>query len=170
MTTPETHIDDAEDTEVVYCHRRNCPGSTGLRCYRTGVPICMKCAIRTPVGYISPEAHKQQADKYYNINPADYLIAASVALAATLLIGFPLMIFLGRIWFLMFFIAPAVGGAIGEVTVRAIGNRRGRYLRQVVGGAIIFGVLGLMMISLFSAIIFGVFAIGAALARLQIAL
>ncbi len=42
---------------------------------------------------------------------------------------------------LTFFIGGAVGGFIGRMTKRVIGNRRGRYLPHVVAATIVLGVL-----------------------------
>lgn len=178
MTTPNVQADAQEaerheaDDELIYCHRRNCPGSSGLRCYRTGVPICTKCAVRTPVGYISKDAQKQHEDRYYNIRPVDYALAGAAAFFTTLLVGWPLIAFLGRLWFLMFFVGPVVGGIIGEAAGRVIRFRRGRYTRQVVSGAIVAGLLLLLLSTgnLLAVVLFGAFATGAALARLQVAL
>ena len=170
MTSPEaTH---EEHIEVVYCHRRNCPGSTGLRCYQTGVPICMKCSIRTPVGYISKDAAKARADQYYNMTKLDYLIAATVAFWSVVLIGFPLVVLLGGIWLIMIFAGPAVGSMIGEVVFRAIRRRRGRHTVKVVVGAMAGACFALLLMTgnIFGVILFAAFTIGTALTRLRVAL
>lgn len=171
MLTPEMQAETQEEqTDIIYCQRRNCPGSTGLRCYQTNVPICMKCAVRTPVGYISKDAAKMQADRFFNIRVSDYVIAAIVAFGATLFIGFPVVLFLGRIWYFMFFLTIPIGGAIGEMVSRSIGNRRGRYTSHIVATAIVMGVLPLILLNLLAGLIYGAGIIGTALSRLKVAL
>lgn len=163
---------NVEETELIYCGKPNCPGSTGLRCIRTNVPICSKCAVLVKgVGYISKDAAREQEKKFYNVVPTDYLVVGAISFFGTLVIGFPLNIFLGGIWFLMFLLGPAVGSAIGEVTWRIIGNRRGKYMSQTVTGSIIAASLLLfIIIPSFSVIIFGGMAAFSAAARFQVGL
>lgn len=156
----------------IYCDRKGCPGSSGLRCQRTNVPICVKCAVRTPVGYISKDAAKQQADKYYNIANQDYLLAGAVAFFATLLTGFVMTIVFGRFFLLGFLFATPVGAAVGELVWRSIRYRRGRYTARVVSGAMLFATGILFVITGFSliALVFGIIATAAAVSRFQVTL
>ncbi len=155
---------------VLYCDRRNCPGSTGLRCQRSGVPICSKCAVRTPVGYISKDAAKQQADKYFNITPADYIIAGLVAFFATFGVGLMLVTFLGRFWILLLIASAPIGGGIGEMAWRCIRYKRGRHIGRAVGVAMVAATGILFLIGGFISLIFGLIATGAAVSRFEIAL
>jgi hypothetical protein len=154
---------------VIYCDRRGCPGSTGLRCYRTGVPICQKCAIRTPVGYLSKDAAREQQNLYFNITSVDYVIAAVVSFIMSVLAGFFISILP---FFFAFFVAVPIGAAISEIVFRALRKRRGRYTTQVVGAAMVLGVLLIFPFvgNLFSLIIFAFVGIGTATARLQVGL
>jgi hypothetical protein len=171
MTTPEITTNETEE-ERIFCHRRNCPGSTGLRCYQTGVPICMKCSVRTPVGYISKDAAKDRADKFFNISVSDYVVVATIAFMGTLITGFFAVSFLGFLWFLLIFIGPALGGIIGEMIFRGIRRRRGRYTRQIVIGSMIAANIILFFVTgnLLALGIFAFTATSAAIARLQVAL
>lgn len=171
MTTPEITTDNTEE-ERIYCHRRNCPGSTGLRCYQTGVPICMKCSVQTPVGYISVDAAKDRADRFFNISVSDYVVASVIAFMGTLITGFFAVTLLGFLWFLLIFIGPAIGGAIGEMIFRGIRRRRGRYTRNIVIGSMIAANIILLFLTgnLLALGIFAFTATSAAVARLQVAL
>ncbi len=181
MTTPQVEIPE-QDEERVYCHRRNCPGSTGLRCYQTGVPICMQCAVRTPVGYISKDAQKERQAIYFNIHNMDYLLVALVGFFGTLLIGFPAVLILSGFGifalFIMAMVGSGIGGLIGELTFRAIQRRRGRYTQQILMGAMIsanFLILFplLLTLNVYGLLIGGFFAvtsIGSAVARIRVAL
>lgn len=176
MTTPEMNI-EAEDQRV-YCHRRNCPGSTGLRCYQTDVPICMQCAIQTPVGYISKDAQRERQKVYFNIQTKDYILLALVGFFTTLFIGYPVVLLVSGLgfigFFIMAFVGSAIGGSIGEASFRAIGRRRGRYTDRVLIGAMVSACLIIFLFSgLYVVIGLGIFAftaIGAAVARIRITL
>lgn len=154
----------------IFCDRRNCPGSEGLRCQRTNVPICSQCAVRTPVGYISKDAAKQQADRFFNIGMPDYVIAGGIAFFATLISGFIVSMFLGSIWLILFFIGAPVGGAIGDTAWRAIRYRRGRYTSRVVGGAMLLATFMLFPFGGISALIFGGIATVTAVSRFEVAI
>jgi uncharacterized membrane protein len=160
-----------EKDGVMYCDRRGCPGSTGLRCQRTSVPICSKCAVRTPVGYISKDAARLQANRYYNIEVVDYLIAAVIAFVATLVAGFMLVTIFGGFWFIGLLVSAPLGGGIGELVWRSIRFRRGRYTSRVVGGAMLLatGILFAFGGSIVG-LIFGVIATTTAVSRFQVAL
>lgn len=156
---------------VIYCDRRGCPGSTGLRCQRTNVPICVKCAVRTPVGYISKDAAKLQADKYFNIELKDYIIAAIVAFVATLVIGFIVSFIFGGFFLIGFLIAGVVGGSVGELVWRSIRYKRGRYTSRVVGGAMLLATLFVFLAGGgIVGLAFGVIATVAAVSRFQVTL
>jgi hypothetical protein len=128
---------DAEG--VTFCDLRGCRGSSGLACYRTGVPICLNCAVKTPVGYISREAQREQANVFYDATTGDYVKTGVVAFLAHLFIGFlatrlALLAvgFLGFFGFIfVLFIAASAGSAVSEAVWRAIGRKRGRYTGQI---------------------------------------
>lgn len=161
---------------TIFCDRRECPGSIGLRGQRTGVPICMSCAVQTPVGYISKDAAREQANKFFNIESSDYVVAAIIAFMITFISGFMVGAFFVRFsffgLFVLLLIGGAVGGTIGEVVVKSIKNRRGRYTSQVVGGAMVtatffaFLFTGLSLMTL----IYGLIVASATVSRFEIAL
>lgn len=161
---------------TIFCDRRGCPGSSGLRCQRTEVPICLKCAVQTPVGYISEDAAREQADKFFNIASSDYVIASGISFAATFFSGFIFAALFGGFGFfaifILFFIGGAIGGSIGEIVMRSIKNRRGRYTSHVVGGSMIIATFFVFLLSGFAltALIYGGIATSAAVSRFQIAL
>jgi len=160
---------------------------TSLRCNRCGNPICVKCAVRTPVGYRCKTCVRSQQAVFYTASPADYVVAAVITIplaAIGQLIG-PLL------GFFALFAGPIVGGLIAELVWRANGKRRGQYTWLVVAGCMIVaslpilvspillralfirsgggfsqaGVYGLM--SLLWPVIYLVLAVGSAIARLR---
>jgi len=131
-------------TEPLHCI--NHPNvETYLRCARCGAPICVKCAVRTEVGYICPACRNRQQQVFYaEFQPIYYLVAMVVALPLALLGGW-LIPTTG--WFALF-LGPLVGGAIAEAVRWAIRRRRGRYTWLVVASAIVVGGLPWMLLSL----------------------
>jgi hypothetical protein len=137
-TTSETHSGTYEFT----CYRHPERG-TSLRCYNCSNPICINCANKTSVGYLCPDCFRELEDKFFNAKPTDYIIAALVSLPLSLLAGYLIWRLGGGFFFIfiMIFVGGAVGGLIGKLTKRAIGNRRGRYLPHLVVAMMVLGVV-----------------------------
>ncbi len=141
--TTTGHIHEVTDESYEMVCYRHPDRSTSLRCYNCQKPICISCANKTPVGYMCPDCVRQAEDAFFNNKPTDYLIAALVSFPISLLAGFILANF-GRgffIYIIIFLVSGAVGGFIGRITKRAIGNRRGRYLPGLVVAMMILGVV-----------------------------
>ena len=136
-TLPEKHDTDLAEG-LAFCV--NHPSTeTGLRCNRCGDPICVRCAVHTPVGYRCTNCVREQQSSFYTGLPVDYLVAAGVSLP-TAAAGAFLTSLLG--WFLLaIFIGPAAGALISDLAWRAVGRRRSRYLWVVVCGSIIVATL-----------------------------
>lgn len=134
---------EAADSDVeLFCYRH--PNrSTSLRCYKCGKPICSQCAVKTPVGYLCPDCHREAEDAFFNALPIDYLLAPLVALPISLIAGWLVVRFSGGIFMILLFIfaGGAVGGFIARLAKRVISNRRGRYLPYVIAACVILGVL-----------------------------
>jgi hypothetical protein len=145
--------------------------ATGLRCNRCGNPICIRCAVRTPVGYRCKSCVKNQQAVFYTATPTDYVVAAIITLPVAVIGQF----FGPMLWFFVVFAGPIVGGLVAELVYRANGKRRGQYTWLVVGACIVIGALPAIGIALltFSPInlalhgIYLVLTAGAAVARLR---
>jgi hypothetical protein len=111
---------------------------TTLRCNKCGRYMCVKCAVRTPVGYRCKQCVHEQQDVYFSASQIDYIIAGAVSLALTIPAAF-IASKLG--FFLIILLGLPVGGFIGEAVHRATGKRRGRYTWQVVAACIVIGAL-----------------------------
>lgn len=145
---------------------------TGLRCNRCGDPICARCAVHTPVGYRCKNCIREQQSTFYTGLPVDYIIVAVVSfpIAAagafiTSLLGF----FLFAI-----FIGPAAGALVADISWRAVGRRRGRYLWLVVCASIVVAALAVAVFRLgylfhIGLIIYTALAVSAAYGRLRLA-
>lgn len=161
---------------TIFCDRRGCPGSKGLRDHRNGVPICAKCAVRTAVGYISKDTAREHQNIFFTATPTDYIITGVTAFIASLFAGF--FISLIGFFYIAFLASVPAGGFVSEMVYRVSRKRRGRYTGQVVGVAMALSVVLLFLVS-FIGIIFvdpislGIYAflgIGAAVSRFQLGL
>jgi hypothetical protein len=112
---------------------------TTLRCNRCGRYMCIRCAVRTPVGYRCKECVHQQQDVYYGATERDYLIAVGVSFALSIPISYILV--MPRFLLLVLILSLPAGALITEVVHRAVGRRRGRYTWIVVAGGIIAGAI-----------------------------
>ncbi|NCF65270.1 MAG: hypothetical protein GWP61_04805 [Chloroflexi bacterium] len=129
------------DAEL-FCYRH--PNrSTSLRCYKCNKAICSECTVKTPVGYLCPDCHREAEDAFFNSKATDYLLAALIALPLSLIAGWLVVRFSGGIFIILLFVfaGGAVGGFIARMSKRVIGNRRGRYIPYLVAACIIIGVL-----------------------------
>ena len=167
--------------DLLYC-RWHPKVETRLRCYQCETPICVKCARRTPVGYLCPDCRRGHKQRFNQSRPTDYVIAAAIALL--LGGGAGILPLLGSWWFLLF-LSPLAGSLIAEVVWRAVGRRFGPHLWWIVGGGIIVGSLPLLgigllqLIAVFQGNLWGlqglltwglhsVLAVGAAVTRLRL--
>lgn len=111
---------------------------TTLRCNRCGKPICVGCAVQTPVGYRCKECVRGQQSKFETAGMLR-LGAAGLVAAVGAGLGSFLLGFLG-FWGLL--LAPVAGGAIAELVRWAVRRRRSRRLPVAAASGAAIGVLG----------------------------
>lgn len=146
---------------------------TVLRCNRCGKPICVRCAVRTPVGYRCKECLSQQQAVFYTGGPADYLIGGLIALVLGGLAGF-LMLSLGA-WFFALILGPVIGIGIAELVRLAVRRRRSKFLWLAASAGLLVGavpglLLSLAGLDLWRLLTLGLFlalSVGATAARLR---
>ena len=133
-------------SETLHC--ANHPNvETYLRCNRCAKPICTKCAVRTPVGYRCKECVRVQQKVFYKgFRPADYLIAAAVALPLSLVGGW----LIPRLGWYAILLGPLAGGGIAQAARWVIRQRRGRYTWLAVCGCVVIGGLPQLIRNLLS--------------------
>lgn len=110
---------------------------TSLRCNRCGKPICVSCAVQTPVGYRCKECIRGQQAVFETAGALRLGVAALIA-AFGAGIGIFLLGFLG-FWGLL--LAPVIGGGIAELTRRAVRRRHSRRLPVAAAAGAVAGVL-----------------------------
>lgn len=164
-TTPPSQAAEPA-AELLVC--ANHPGrQTNLRCNRCDKPICTQCARRTPVGYRCKTCVREQEDVFYTAEPRHYVIATAVALPLAILAA--LLVSLIPFWFLLIFIAPAMGTLIGRLTFLAIGRRRGRYVPYLAAALVALSAVGLLLMggNLLSLGIYGFLAVSSVYYQLK---
>lgn len=135
---------------------------TLLRCNKCGKPICMKCAVRTDVGFRCRECIRSQQNIYYNAesldNPIALIVSFIVTLVATPIAGRLLGIFglLGILLALV--VGSGAGGLLAQIIRWAVGRRRGRYMRYFALAGIILGVLAGSVLAAFLGVGFPLFS------------
>jgi MFS family permease len=139
------------EPEVRYC--TNHPNvETLLRCNKCERPICIKCAVQTPVGYRCKDCVRAQQGVYFNAQGWDNPIAFAVGLLVTLVATPIASAILGFGGFLGIIVALAIGASAGGILAQAIrwavNRRRGRYLGYFAVAGILFGVILGSMVSL----------------------
>ncbi len=127
---------------TLYC--ANHPNTeTLLRCNRCNKPICLKCAVQTDVGYRCQECIRGVQDKYFNAETRDNPIAFIVGFLITVISAPIVGLLLGSFGFLGFILAFVAGSGAGatlaQIIRKAVGKRRGRYLRHYALGGIVVG-------------------------------
>ncbi len=147
--------------EILHCYYHP-DRETQLRCNKCGKPICIDCAVRTPVGFRCKECVRELQDKFYDATTGDIIKGSIAAFVGGLLIGgatYLLALLLGGLGFFgflaAFFMGPALGGAMAEMTRRAMNKRRARHFATISALALITGflIVGLGTGVLFRAII-----------------
>jgi hypothetical protein len=141
---------------------------TSLRCNRCGVPICTRCAVRTPVGFRCQECIKAQQSIFFNAQWYDYPLAAFIAL----LLSIPAAVVSGLAgWWFALIIGPFAGGLIGAALHWAVGRRRGRWIWLAVGVCVVLGAVVVLTNSPFRFLAIGIYAFtatGAAMGVLRL--
>ena len=131
----------------------NHPGrETGLRCNRCNKPICVSCAVQTPVGYRCTECVRGQQEIFETASNLQVGAAAVIStVAAVFAIG--ILNFLG---FFGLILAPVAGGGIAELV--RISMRGGRSRNLPIAAAVGAGI-GVLMYGLIRIAPFGLFMI-----------
>lgn len=132
---PET-IDESAGTCYVHPSR-----ATYLRCNKCSQPICIQCAVKTPVGYRCKNCVNAQQAVFYDATIRDYVLA--------IIVGIPLAVLAtaltSRIGWLTLIIAPFVGMGVAELIRLVARRRRGRALPIIAASCIVIGALPVLV-------------------------
>ncbi len=142
-----------------YCY--NHPGvETMLRCNRCGRPICVKCAVRTPIGYRCKDCVRGQQRIFETATGVDYLVAFLVggflSTVASVLVALITSAGGYFAWFIIFAAAPTAGIGIAEVLRFVTRRHRAKSLFITATISVVLGVLPALI---FHIITFDLFSI-----------
>lgn len=112
---------------------------TALSCGRCATPICPSCAVAGAVGMLCPSCGSSRSSHLYQVQPGRFALAAVVGLAAGTVVGLGLQQIAGSFILFLFFLASAVGGAVGELILRVTGRKRGPKVEFLAGLSIVGG-------------------------------
>ena len=189
MSQPTTPVSEPATAQPgpLYCYRHP-DRETLIRCGRCDRPICLQCQVRHPVGVRCRDCAQIRKDPLTHLTPVQYVLAFGAALGASIVGGF-IAPFLGILF--AFFVGPIIGGAIAEFVGRVIGYKRGLPLQILVAVCIVLGVfiaqvirvvaaggparsvltveglIAIGIVGMFPSIVYIIFAIGGAIARLR---
>src|SRR5574341_943766 len=126
---------------------------TTLRCNKCGRPMCVKCSVRTPVGYRCKECVRGQQQVFYSAKNTDLLLQGAVSLILSVIAGVIVGLISSMMFFyltiiLALFASTAVGAGIADIAHRVAGRRRGQYSWLVVAGAVAFGGIFALLLGL----------------------
>jgi hypothetical protein len=125
-----------ENQDTLYCtvHPSR---ETRLRCNNCDRPMCLDCAVPTPIGYRCRECVRGQQKIFETALWHDYVLAVVIG-GVLAFLGSLLASFIG---FFILFLAPVVGFIIAAAVRRLTGRRRSKLLFQIAAGATAAGSL-----------------------------
>lgn len=138
-----------ENPTTLYCsvHLNR---ETMLRCNLCNRPMCLDCAVLTPIGYRCKECVRGQQKVFETAEWFDYplaiLIAGGLAFFGSLLASL--------IGFFILIIAPVVGVVIAEAVRYVTHRRRSKLLWQITAGAAAVGSLIVVLPNLILILLF----------------
>ncbi|HWS24903.1 MAG TPA: hypothetical protein VN226_10780 [Anaerolineales bacterium] len=125
---------------------------TYLRCARCGDPICAKCAIKSPTGYLCKDCTRNMQKSFDTAEPLDYVIGAITSIILFYLASL-LMVWVSRLgffaWIILIAGSPAIGNFAAEIIRKTIRRHRSRELFLTIVISAIIGslpqVLGVLL-------------------------
>lgn len=108
---------------------------TALTCTRCATPICPDCMVAGAVGMLCRACADLGGSPLFKIRPERFALALVAGLAAGTIAG----LILQQLGFWVFFIAPMVGGFLGEVVLRCTGRKSGKKVVWLTGLSVLVG-------------------------------
>ena len=120
--------------------------TTLLRCNNCERPICVSCAIRTPIGYRCKECVQGQQKKFETAVWSDYVIAFFTGAILSGIASLLVLAISSFIWFIVILVAPLAGAAIGNIARRFVKGRHSRWLNLLFGASIVIGAMPILLV------------------------
>lgn len=138
-----------ENSTTLYCSVHP-SRETMLRCNLCNRPMCLECAVLTPIGYRCKECVRGQQKIFDTAQWFDYPLAIFIA-GGLAFLGSLVASFIG---FFILFIAPVVGVVIAEAVRYATRRRRSKLLLQITAVSAAVGSLILVLPNLILLLLF----------------
>ena len=140
------------EPEVITVCKNHPTTETYLRCARCSDPICAKCAIKSPTGYLCSDCTRKQQKTFENAETIDYVMGAVVTLILFLFASFAVK-FIGGFgffsWILIFAGSPTIGTIAADLIRGVIRRHRSRSLFITIAVSAVIGALPMLLMSLF---------------------
>lgn len=147
------------ETEVIVVCKNHPATETLLRCARCSDPICAKCAIKSPTGYLCSDCTRKQQKTFENAETLDFVTGSATTLFIFLLASFAVR-FIGGFgfysWILIFAGSPTIGTIAADLIRGVIRRHRSRSLFLTIAVSAVLGALPMLLITLLSFDLFSV--------------
>jgi hypothetical protein len=90
---------------------------------------------------LCPSCGSNRSSHLYQVQPGRFALATALGLAAGTIVGLGLQQVGGSFILFLFFLASAVGGAVGELILRVTGRKRGPKVEFLAGLSIVGGAV-----------------------------
>jgi hypothetical protein len=115
---------------------------TLLRCGKCEQPICPDCTVMGPVGARCHECASLYSSHLFQIDSGKLMTALGIGLLVALAGGYLVALASSAGGFLQFWMAVAMGAAVGETVRRLSGRKRGYKMEIAAGLCAALGVAG----------------------------
>lgn len=132
---------EVENEPGVFWCARHRKTQTRLRCGRCEAPICPKCTVYGPTGARCRNCVSYRGSHLYQVKPVHLLM--TFALSALLGVVGAFLIQATGI-FLLLFLAPAIGGGLGNLITRITKGKRGPIIASAASLGIALGALSVV--------------------------
>jgi hypothetical protein len=134
----------AANSDTLYCTVHPTV-ETALRCNKCGRPMCIKCSVRTPIGYRCKECIKGQQAVFDNATGLDLVKQAAASLIFGVIAGI-MVSFIGSMlsfwgWLLAIPAGAFAGALISDMALRVSGRRRSQRTWVVIAAGLVVGAL-----------------------------
>lgn len=138
--------------QITYC-KNHSSIETYLRCARCEEPICAKCAIKSPTGYLCKECTRNMQKSFDTAEPIDYLLG-SLSTIILFFLASMLMLWISGLgffsWIILIAGSPAIGNFAADLIRKVIRKHRSRELFLTIVISAVVGALPQLAGLLFS--------------------
>jgi MFS family permease len=133
-----------ESTLYCYVHPTR---PTLLRCNQCERPICVSCAVRTPIGYRCKECVRGQQKIFDTALWSDYVIVFFTGAVLSAIASIIALLITSIVWgIFVIVLGPLAGAVMGNIARRLVKNRRSNALNIMFAVGIVMGALPMLLV------------------------